>query len=268
MSLARKLKKLKKIILNSKSAAIAYSAGADSTLLLYIASKLLPKNNIIAVTANSALYPKRELSSAEKIAESFEVRHKVVIIQQLKRKVFSSNQVNRCYFCKKELFAALKKIARQHKLNNVFDASNLSDKKDFRPGERAKKELGVRSPLQEAGINKKEVRELSRLLKLKTWDKPSSPCLASRIPYGTGITVDILKRIDYAEEALNKMGFKQARLRHYGRMCRLEVLKQDIPGLVLAKKRVVDKLKKLGYNYVTVDLEGYRTGSMNEMLKI
>lgn len=267
MKFSGKLSRLKKIILDSESAVIAFSAGVDSTLLLYLASKVLPKDKILAVTANSATYPKQELVSARNIARAFKVKHQIINTQELKDKRFIANPVNRCYFCKKELFSKLKYIAKKNNLRNIFDASNISDRQDFRPGSKAKEELSVRSPLQEAGINKEEVRRLSKALKLDTWDKPSLACLASRIPYGTRISEASLRRIEQGEEFLRAIGFKQVRLRDYNGLCRIEVPKKDIPRLIVKSEYLIDKLKKLGYNYLTVDLEGFRSGSMNEVIK-
>jgi len=207
------------------------------------------------------------LARARNITRAFRVKHKIINTQELRDQRFIANPVNRCYFCKKELFSKLRYIAAAYELKNIFDASNVSDQKDFRPGARAKKESGVRSPLQEAGMNKEEVRRLSKALKLKTWDKPALACLASRIPYGIRISRALLQRIEQGEMALNAMGFKQVRLRDYGGLCRIEVSKKDIPRVFTKEKRIVDKLKKLGYNYITLDLEGYRSGSMNEAIK-
>jgi uncharacterized protein len=262
-----KLNKLKRILLNYGSCLIAFSGGIDSTFLLKVASIVLPKDKVLAVTADSATYPKEELLLAKKVARIFGVRHKVIDTRELKNKRFSSNPINRCYFCKKELFTKLRNLAREYKLNTILDASNASDKSDFRPGNQAKKELGIRSPLEETGLSKDDVRALSQRLGLKTWDKPSLACLASRVPYGTRITPIVLERIDKAELYLKSLGFRQVRLRHYNGLCRIEVLKTDISRLISKRNRIVDKLKRLGYNYVTVDLEGYRTGSLNEVIK-
>jgi len=263
----QKLNKLKAILQRMGSVLIAYSGGADSTLLLKVAAGVLPEDKILAVTAVSATYPREELNFAKKNSKALGVRHKIIKTGELNNKKFVSNPVNRCYFCKEELFRKLKNIAAENKLNFVVDASNVSDKTDFRPGSIAKKKLGVRSPLQEAGLIKDDVRLLSRELGLVTWDKPSSACLASRIPYGVKITQRILNRVDEAEKILRKMGFQQARLRHYNGLCRIEVLKKDIPALIAKRNSVVEKIKNLGYNYITVDLEGYRTGSLNEVIK-
>lgn len=246
---------------------IAFSGGADSTFLLEAARPVFPRQKLLAVTANSAVYPKGELLFAKRMAKRLGVRHKVIKTNELKDKRFISNPANRCYFCKKELFRELKVMAREFNLKFVADGSLASDRLDFRPGDIAKKRMKIRSPLAEAGLNKKDIRALSRPLGLPTWDKPSQACLASRIPYGKSISAGTLKKIERAEACLKKIGFKQVRLRHYNGLCRIEVFKDEL-GLILRERvKVVRNLKRLGYDYVTLDLEGYRTGSMNEILR-
>ena len=267
MTLRQKFQRLKNIIHRSESCVVAFSGGVDSTLLLKAVSLVLPKGSVIAVTAYSATYPREELLFAKKIAGQMGLRHQVINTGELEDKRFLANTAQRCYFCKKELFARLKRIAAESGLRFVFDASTLSDKSDFRPGESARRELKVRSPLVEAHFSKQDVRALSRSLGLSTWDKPSLACLASRIPYGVGITRGLLERVDRGERYLRKMGFRQVRLRHYNGLCRIEVPKADIPRLMGMREQLIDKFKGLGYNYVTVDLEGFRTGSMNEVLR-
>jgi len=261
-----KLEKLKTILKKMDSVLVAYSGGLDSTLLLKVAQNVLG-DKVLAVTADSATYPAEELTFSKKMARKFGVKHKIIRTRELKDEKFISNPVNRCYFCKYELFRRLKDIARKDKLNFVVDASNVSDLKDFRPGSIAKKELKIRSPLEEAGFSKEDIRKVSKVLGLPTADKPSLACLASRIPYGLRISPVILSRINRAEGFLKKSGFKQVRLRHYNGLCRIEVDKGDIARLIRRRDYIVDKLKKIGYDYVTVDLEGYRTGSMNEVIK-
>ncbi len=267
MALRQKLSRLKKIILGYDSCLIAFSGGVDSALLLKVASIVLPKDKILAVTALSPAYPEEELLNSQNIAKRLGIRHKVIKTYELRNRKFVSNPVNRCYFCKRELFSRLKDIASKFKLDFVLDGSNVSDKSDFRPGNIAKQELKVRSPLAEAGFSKEDIRKLSRLLGLCTWDKPSLACLASRVAYGTRISFGLLKRINKAEIYLRKLGFNQVRLRHYNGLCRIEVAKNDIPRLVSRRNQVIDKLKKIGYNYITLDLEGYRAGSLNEVIK-
>ena len=267
MQLNNKLKRLKRIISGYGSCAVAFSGGVDSTLLLKVASGLLPKDKLLAVTANSPTYPAEELSAARQTARILGVRHKIIKTCELKNKKFLSNPVNRCYFCKKELFSKMSSLARKNGIISVLDASNLSDSGDFRPGNLAKEESGVRSPFVEAGFTKEDIRKASKQLKLPTWDKPNLACLASRIPYGTKISVGLLKKVHRAENYLKDMGFRQVRVRHYNGLCRIEVYRNEIPRFIKEREEVVDKLKKLGYNYITVDLNGYRTGSLNEVIR-
>ena len=261
-----KLEKLKKILKKMQSALLAYSGGVDSSFLLKITRESLG-DKVLAVTAVSATYPQDELESAKKTARLLKARHKIIRTSELGNKNFVSNPVNRCYFCKKELFGRLKKIARKNNLKFIIDASNATDKKDYRPGAKAKKELGIRSPLEEAGFTKNEIRRLSKKFKLRSWNKPALACLASRVPYGMPITPAVLSKVEKAERSLKAMGFKQVRLRHYGTLCRIEVNAADVEALVKKRNLIVAKLKPLGYNYITVDLEGYRTGSLNELIK-
>ncbi|MCX5711809.1 MAG: ATP-dependent sacrificial sulfur transferase LarE [Candidatus Omnitrophica bacterium] len=261
-----KLGKLKAILRKMGSMLVAYSGGIDSSFLLKVAGSQLG-DRVLAVTAVSETYPKEELKLAKQLARKFGARHKIIRTKELNNPKFRNNPVDRCYYCKKELFATLKGIALKNKINFVVDAGNLTDKNDFRPGEKVKKELGIRSPLSEAGFTKNDIRLISKRLGLAIWNKPSLACLASRIPYGSRITKGTLSRIDKAEQFLRQYGFSQVRVRHYNDLCRIEVLPGNIKYLLAKSKDIVDNFKKLGYNYVTVDLEGFRTGSMNETLK-
>ena len=267
MIFKNKLARLKRIILAYKSVVVAFSGGQDSAFLLKICALVLPADKILAVTSVSATYPQDELVKAKILAEQIGARLKVIRTGELENKKFTANPVARCYFCKQELFLKLIAIAKQNKLNFVLEASSLSDKSDYRPGNIAKQELKIKSPLVEAGISKEDIRRLSKKLGLSSWNKPSLACLASRIPYGVKISASLLKRIDRAESYLRSLGFSQVRLRHYNDLCRIEVDKSDIQRLLNNRQKIVKKIKALGYNYITVDLEGYRTGSLNEVIK-
>ncbi len=244
---------------------IAFSGGVDSTFLLKVARDVLG-DNVLAVIASSATYPEREQQEALRIAEDMNVRFKVIHTKELDDPNFRDNPPERCYFCKKELFSRLKEIAAAEDIPHVCDGSNFEDTFDFRPGTKAAAELDVHSPLKEAGLDKNEIRVLSRKLGLRTWNKPAMACLSSRFPYFTRIEKESLRQIDTAEEFLKTKGFSQLRVRHHGQIARIEITPQDFPRIIAEGMRneVVEGLKKLGYLYVTIDLAGYRTGSMNE----
>jgi uncharacterized protein len=262
----KKIEKLKSILGRMGSVVVAYSAGVDSTFLLKLACDTLGER-VLAVTADSLTYPRQELAAAKKIARLIGARHQIIKTAEFKDKRFVANPKNRCYFCKKELFSKLKAVAKKHRFNFVVEASTLSDKKDFRPGALAKAELGIRSPLEEAGFSKEDVRRLSRRLCLPTWDKPAQPCLASRVPYGRALTRGVLSRIQKAEECLRRRGFREVRVRHYNGLCRIEVARKELGKLVGQARAISRELRQVGYRYITVDLEGYRQGSLNEGLK-
>jgi len=263
-----KEKQLKEILQSLGSVLVAYSGGVDSTLLLKVAKDVL-NDNVLAVMASSATYPEEELKSAAKLADSMGARHITIETDELSDERFLENSKDRCYFCKLELFSKLKDVAKKEGLKFVADGSNVDDKTDYRPGSRAKEELGIRSPLAEAGFTKQDIRGFSRELNLPTWEKPSLACLASRIPYGTRITDEVLGKIEEAERFIRNLGFKEVRVRHHDYIARVELGKDEIPKIL--DEEVMDdiskKLDSLGYTYVTVDLKGYRTGSMNEVLK-
>ena len=247
---------------------VAYSGGVDSSLLLKVAGDVLGARNVLAVTALSPLYPEREVAIAKRVAQAVGVRHLLIESNELEIEGFSKNPVNRCYYCKRELFEKLMDLAKAEGIRFVVEGSTLDDEKDHRPGRAAVRELGIRSPLQEALFTKEEVRQLSRTLGLPTWDKPSFACLASRFPYGEEITPEGLKMVDEAEGFLFGLGFKQVRVRHYQNLARIEILAEEMERLMDQNLRetVVNSLKKIGYKYVTLDLQGFRSGSMNEVL--
>lgn len=251
-----------------ESVLIAYSGGVDSTFLLKVARDVL-EDKVVAVTATSLTYPSYEIEHARVMAKGLYVKHLIIKTNELSDLKFTNNAQDRCYWCKRELFLKLAGLAKEYKLNYVLDGSNYDDIRDFRPGMKAAEEFGVRSPLKEAGLTKDEIRSLSKRFGLPTWNKPSFACLASRFPYGMKITKENLTKVDKAEDFLKKFGIAQVRVRHQDKLVRIEVLKEDIPKLLEEKlrKQILSFFKKLGYNYITVDLEGYRTGSMNEVLK-
>lgn len=269
MTIDLKYEKLKDIIQGLGSAAVAFSGGADSTFLLKVAHDILG-DKTLAVTARSATYPERELNSAKSFTQRHGIKHRIIISEELDIEGFTDNPLNRCYLCKSELFTKIKDMAITEELRYVLEGSNYDDIKDFRPGLKAVEEQGIRSPLKEAGLTKQEVRDLSKQLNLPTWNKPSFACLSSRFPYGEKITEDKLKMVNSAEEYLFALGFGQVRVRIHDKMARIEVNNTEMDklfGTDLSEK-INDYLKKIGFTYVTLDLGGYRTGSMNEDINI
>jgi len=268
-ALKRKAARLRKLVRSMESAAVAFSGGADSTLVARIAKDELG-SNAVAVTIESPLLPSRELKAARNVAKSMRVEHVVIQRNPLDDPAFSGNPVDRCYVCKLEGFRLIRKLADDRGLREVLDGTNAEDGCDYRPGSKARKELGIRSPLAEAGLSKSEVRRLSADLRLPTAKKSASACLASRIPYGETLTTEKLEMVERAEEFLAAKGFKGARVRAHGPIARIEVSGKEIARLCSARTRaaIVRKLKGLGFTYVTIDAEGYRTGSMDEVLRL
>jgi uncharacterized protein len=266
--LETKTKKLKEIFRAMGKVVVAFSGGVDSTLLLKVAKDTLGDKNVLAVTALSPLYPERELAGVKKLVETLGVKHRSIQKNELEIPGFSKNPPNRCYYCKKKLFGELLDLAKEEGIRFVVEGSTLDDDKDHRPGKMAIQELGVRSPLREAMFTKIEIRELSKRVELDTWDKPSFACLASRFPYGEEITEKGLRMVDEAEDFIFGLGFKQVRVRHYGNLARIEILKEEMARLMNGslREKVVSHLKEIGYHYVTLDLQGFRSGSMNEVL--
>ena len=248
---------------------VAFSGGVDSTYLLYAAKAALGAENILAVIAQSPTYPAEEVEAAIKLAADLGIKCRIIDTEEFQDENFVSNPTERCYFCKKELFAKLSELARENGFDQVVDGSNVNDLSDFRPGSRAKKDFGIRSPLQEVELTKPEIRELSKAAGLPTWDKPSMACLSSRIPYGTRITTEVLYKIGEAEKYIRSLGLKQVRVRHHDIMARIEVEPDDLPAVLRdsVRGKITKKLEELGYFFVTLDLKGYRTGSMNEPLE-
>jgi uncharacterized protein len=267
MNIEEKYKQLKDILLEMKPVVVAYSGGVDSSFLLKVAVDVLGENaqGILAV---SPTFPSREYEKAKDTALLIGTKLTIIDTHEMEDDKFRSNPVDRCYFCKSELFTEMKKLAESNEYSNLVDGSNYDDLGDHRPGMKALHELGVRSPLQEAGLTKAEIRELSQRLGLPTWDKDALACLSSRFPYGENITLEKLKMVDTIENYLFDLGFRSIRARHQGNTLKIEVLPEYIqrfcePAL---REQIIVKAKSLGYKYVTLDLEGYRRGSMNEVL--
>jgi pyridinium-3,5-biscarboxylic acid mononucleotide sulfurtransferase len=268
MAIEQKWKHLKALLHEMDPAVLAYSGGVDSSLLLRAASEVMGAG-LIAATAVSETYPAGELQSAKDFVRSLGVTHRILRTEELASEEYVQNPTDRCYYCKKELFEKLRKLADIEGISFVLEGSNTDDLSDHRPGRKAAGEYAVRSPLVEAGLSKLEVRELARGLELPAWDKPSLACLSSRIPYGTRITPAILKAVQTAEDHLRTHGFRQVRVRHHGDTARIEVDRSDFEKLLSSNvaERITAALKEIGYTYVCLDLAGYRTGSMNEVIE-
>lgn len=266
--LQKKHEDLKNILIEMGSVAVGFSGGIDSTLLIRVATETLG-DNALAVIGRSETYPTREFEEAIQLAESFGSRYRIVNTEETDNLKFKENPPDRCYFCKTELFGKLNDIAEEEGIAWVADGTIVDDLGDFRPGMRAKNEQKVRSPLLETGFTKADVRALSRELGIPTWDKPSFACLSSRFPYGHGITKENLMKVDAAETFMRDLGFRFFRVRHHDdKTARIEIGPQEFSRLfeTLIREKIVSHFKTLGFAYVTLDLQGYRSGSMNEVL--
>ena len=268
MTLEQKTKKIKSLILKMDSALVAFSGGVDSTLVLALAHEVLGEK-ALAVTAQSASMPDREMKACHELAKEIGVKHLVVKTEEMSNPNYRANPANRCYHCKTELYSSLKKVAQQENILNILNGTNTDDLGDYRPGLDSAREQGVRSPLLEAEFNKQEVRELSRKMELSVWDKPAMACLSSRIPYGQPVTEEKLAMIEQAEDVLLSLGFEQIRVRHHGDLARIELGKNEMPHYLnneKIQKIVQEKFKALGFLTVVLDPEGYRMGSLNSAL--
>ena len=248
---------------------VAYSGGVDSAFLAWAATRALG-DRALCVTADSPSYPERHRAMATAIARDFQLRHEIVRTTEIDQPAYRANNPDRCYHCKHELYTHLTAIAASRGIAAVADGSNADDRGDYRPGRRAAREFGVLSPLDEAGLTKDDIRELSRRARLPTWDEPASACLSSRIPYYSEVSEQKLRVIERSEDALRELGFRVLRVRHHGEVARIELAKAEMPRLLEPgmMSRVDEPLRAQGFKYVAVDLRGYRLGSLNEGLTL
>ncbi len=251
------------------SALLAFSGGVDSTLLLKVCQETIP-GRFLAVTAKSDTTPQHELQDAVRYSKEIGAKHLIIDSDELSLPAFIENQADKCYICKKQRYSALETLARQQGLAHLVDGTNLDDSQDYRPGMQAIRELGVRSPLMETGFSKSEVRQLSRKLGLSTWNKPAYACLATRIPYGSPLTRAKLRQVDAGEIFLRELNLsQQIRVRHYGDTARIEVTAADLDKFLqeTVRSRIISYFKQLGFSFITLDLEGYRMGSLNRAIQ-
>ena len=267
--LAVKAARLRELLAGYRSVLIAFSGGVDSAYLAIAAHDVLGER-ALAITADSPSYPDTHRQLALAIARDFGFKHEIIRTAELQRPEYRANPANRCYYCKDELYSELAAMARQREVAVVIDGNNADDRGDYRPGRQAAREHGVRSPLDEAGLTKDDIRELARAAGLASWDEPASACLSSRIPYGQEVTDQRLRQIERAEQVLRELGFRIFRVRHHDTVARLEIAKAEMPRALdpAVNATLVASLKALGYQYVSLDLQGYRLGSLNEALPL
>ncbi len=266
-STQQKYSDLQRVIEGFGSVVVAYSAGVDSTLVLRVAHDVLGAR-VLAATGLSDTYPEEEMAEARALSAEIDVEHVMLRTEELTDPRYAMNSHQRCFFCKNELYTKLRELADERGIKYIVDGTNADDVGDHRPGLRAARQIGVRSPLQEVGITKDEIREISNELGLRTWDKPAFACLSSRFPYGTPITVEKLKQVATAERAIRQLGFTGFRVRHHDSVARLEVDPDDFPRVIELHSEIVARLREAGYRFVTLDLQGFRSGSLNEGLNL
>ena len=264
-----KLEELKKYLMELQSVAVAFSGGVDSAFLLKVAYDVL-KENAVAITVDADFFPEREYDESIEFCNKEGIRQYFCPVDVLETEAFKTNPPNRCYFCKKNLFSEIRTRAFEKGISYIAEGSNMDDDKDYRPGMKAVKELDILSPLKKVGLLKEEIRFLSKELGLPTWDKPSYACLASRFVYGEEITKEKLLMVEKAEQLLYEFGFRQFRVRVHGLMARIEILPQEFDKLMeeSVRQKITDAFKEYGFTYVSLDLTGYRTGSMNETISV
>ena len=269
MSVIAKEERLRELFRTLESVIVAYSGGVDSSYVAYVANAELGAR-AVCITGQSASLPAYQNEEIDRVVKNFGFNHEIIRTDELEHPGYSANNGDRCYFCKDELYGKLETVARTRGIEYIVDGSTIDDLDDYRPGRQAAKQHAVRSPLIEVGLNKDEVRELSRRATLPTWDKPASPCLSSRIAYGTTVTIGRLQKVDRGEEILREFGFREFRVRHHDTLVRLEISPAEMDRVL--DKEVIDQLaarfRELGFKYVTLDLHGFRSGSMNEALTI
>src|SRR5829696_8198119 len=269
MTLIAKEERLREIFRELDSVIDAYSGGVDSSYVAYVANAELGQR-AVCITGQSASLPEYQRAEIESVVKKFGFQHEVIQTEELENAGYRANNGDRCFFCKDELYTKLESVARSRGIDNIVDGSTVDDLGDYRPGRQAATQQAVRSPLIEVGLSKSEVRELSRNVMLPTWDKPASPCLSSRIAYGTTVTIERLSKVDRGEEILRELGFREFRVRHHDQLVRLEIAPAEMDRVL--RKELIDELarrfRELGFKYVTLDLQGFRSGSMNEVLPV
>ena len=267
MNLITKEERLREIFRELDSVIVAYSGGVDSSYVAYVANAELGPR-AVCITGQSASLPVYQRGEIDDVVKKFGFQHEIIQTEELENPGYRANNPDRCFFCKDELYTKLESVARTRGIKSIVDGSTVDDLGDYRPGRRAASQHAVRSPLIEAGLSKSEVRELSRRVSLPTWDKPASPCLSSRIAYGTTVTIERLSKVDRGEEILRELGFREFRVRHHDQLVRIEIATAEMDRVL--RKDLIDELarrfRELGFKYVTLDLEGFRSGSMNEVL--
>jgi uncharacterized protein len=266
--LSEKEEKLLSLLASMKQVIVAYSGGTDSAYLAWAAQRVLGED-AVAITADSASIPESHKRDAEAFARECGFRHEYIETLEFENPEYVKNDPNRCFHCKDELFTRLEAVAKERGIEHIIYGVNVDDLGDYRPGQRAANFHGVEAPLVDAGLTKLEIRELSRLAGLSTWDRPAAACLSSRVPYGTPVTKETVKTVEVGEEAIRALGFRQFRVRFHGELVRIEVAKEELPKALTPAmaQAFVEIFKPLGFHYVTIDLEGYRQGSLNSVLK-